>query len=84
MKEKTLMLWAGMCGFVLLSGCAGLPGKTADYAAYVNPFIGTAYNGHTFPGACVPFGLVQASPETGNGEWRYCSGYNNDDDSFYS
>ena len=81
MKKKALMLWAGMCGFVLLSGCAGLPGKTADYAAYVNPFIGTAYNGHTFPGACVPFGLVQASPETGNGEWRYCSGYNNDDDS---
>lgn len=43
---------------------------------YVNPFIGTADNGHTFPGACVPFGMIQASPQTGNGTWKYCSGYN--------
>lgn len=46
---------------------------------YVNPFIGTAYHGHTFPGACAPFGLVQASPDTGGGSWRYCSGYNFED-----
>ena len=43
---------------------------------YVNPFIGTADNGHTFPGAAMPFGFIQASPETGNIGWRYCSGYN--------
>ena len=43
---------------------------------FVNPFIGTADNGHTFPGAAMPFGLVQASPETGNLGWKYCSGYN--------
>ncbi|MBO6102606.1 MAG: GH92 family glycosyl hydrolase, partial [Opitutales bacterium] len=42
-------------------------------------FIGTAYNGHTFPGACAPLGLVQASPDTGNSSWRYCSGYNCED-----
>ena len=52
-----------------------------DYAQYVNPFIGNADNGHTFPGACVPFGLIQASPETGNDSWRYCSGFNFEDDS---
>jgi len=52
-----------------------------DYCRYVNPFIGNADNGHTFPGACAPFGLIQASPETGNTEWRYCSGFNFADDS---
>ena len=31
---------------------------------YVNPIIGTDGMGHTFPGACVPFGIVQLSPDT--------------------
>jgi predicted alpha-1,2-mannosidase len=47
----------------------------------VNPFIGCADNGHCTPAACTPFGLVQAGPDTGNRSWRYCGGYNNDDDS---
>lgn len=46
---------------------------------YVDAFIGTAGDGHTFPGACVPFGMVQASPETGNIGWKYCSGYHFED-----
>ena len=50
---------------------------------YVNPFIGTAYNGHALVGACAPFGLVQASPDTGNSAWKYCSGYNYDDNKIY-
>ena len=33
---------------------------------YVNPFIGTKSMGHTFPGACVPYGAVQLSPDTEN------------------
>ncbi|MDR1370303.1 MAG: GH92 family glycosyl hydrolase [Dysgonamonadaceae bacterium] len=52
-----------------------------DYCQYVNPFIGNADNGHTFPGATVPFGFIQVSPETGNDSWRYCSGYNYEDKS---
>lgn len=52
-----------------------------DYIRYADPFVGTSDNGHTFPGACVPFGFIQASPETGNDEWKYCSGYNFADDS---
>ena len=44
--------------------------------AYVDPFVGTAGFGHTTPAACVPFGLVQAGPDTGNGDWDHCSGYN--------
>lgn len=46
-----------------------------DYTKYVNPIIGTAEFGHTFPGACVPFGMIQAGPQTGNCDWKYCAGY---------
>lgn len=49
------------------------------YSQYVDPFIGTSANGHTFPGATVPFGMVQLSPETGNFGWNYCSGYRYED-----
>ena len=42
---------------------------------WVDPFIGTAGTGHTFPAACVPFGLVQAGADTGYGGWEHCSGY---------
>ncbi len=50
-------------------------GAPTDYTQYVNTFIGCAENGHTFPGACYPFGLVQPSPDSGNYTWAYCSGY---------
>ncbi len=45
---------------------------------YVNPFIGTDDMGHTFPGASVPFGLVQLSPETDTVLYSYGNGYNPD------
>ena len=62
----------------LLLGCDS-EAQVDDYCQYVNPFIGNADNGHTFPGATVPFGFIQVSPETGNNSWRYCSGYNYED-----
>ena len=57
-----------------------------DYTQYVNPIIGTNGMGHTFPGACYPFGGVQVSPDTDtiphsvNGKYQpgvydYCAGY---------
>ena len=49
--------------------------KPSGPCAFVDPFIGTAGTGHTSPAACVPFGLVQAGPDTGNGDWEHCSGY---------
>ncbi|MDR1370391.1 MAG: GH92 family glycosyl hydrolase [Dysgonamonadaceae bacterium] len=49
------------------------------YIQYVDPFVGTAYTGHTFPGAAYPFGMVQPGPQTGNFAWEYCSGYNYED-----
>jgi len=53
--------------------------NSVDYTKYVNPFVGTAENGHCFPNACVPFGQIQVGPETGNNAWKYCAGYQYDD-----
>lgn len=46
-----------------------------DFTQYVNPFIGTGGNGHVFPGATLPFGAVQLSPDQKTTTWEYCSGY---------
>ncbi len=49
---------------------------------FVDPFIGTGGHGHTFPGACVPNGLVQLSPDTrsdGYNDWDGCGGYHYSD-----
>lgn len=50
-----------------------------DFASFVNPFIGTAGHGHTFPGATVPFGMVQLSPDTRTEGWDAASGYHDTD-----
>ena len=49
--------------------------KKNDYAKLVNVFIGTGGHGHTYPGAVVPFGMVQLSPDTRLTGWDGCSGY---------
>src|SRR5215211_6044943 len=54
-----------------------------DVTRYVNPFIGTAGHGHTFPGAIVPFGMVQLSPDTRLTGWDGCSGYHYSDSIIY-
>jgi predicted alpha-1,2-mannosidase len=46
---------------------------------YVNPFIGTAGHGHTYPGAVYPFGMVQLSPDNGTEGWDWSSGYHYSD-----
>ena len=43
--------------------------------AMVDPFVGTAGTGYTTPAATVPFGGVQAGPDTGTLDWAHCSGY---------
>ena len=50
-----------------------------DYTQYVDPFIGTDYHGHTYPGATVPFGMVQLSPDNGRSGWDWSSGYHYSD-----
>ena len=55
-----------------------------NYQQYVNPFIGTGGTGHTFPGATVPYGMVQLSPDTRiDGSWEGCSGYHHSDNRIY-
>lgn len=46
---------------------------------FVNPFIGTGGHGHTYPGATVPFGMLQVSPDNGVSKWDWCSGYHYSD-----
>lgn len=48
---------------------------TLDYTQLVNPFIGTDFTGNTYPGAQVPFGMVQLSPDNGLPGWDRIAGY---------
>ncbi len=68
--------------------------KDKNFIQFVNPFIGTKKMGHTFPGATVPFGMVQLSPETNNPSmfkdgkyngdvYKYCSGYQYEDQTIF-
>ena len=54
-----------------------------NYTQYVNPFIGTGGHGHTYPGATVPHGMVQLSPDTRLEGWDGCSGYHYSDSFIY-
>ena len=55
--------------------------KEADALHEVNLFIGTGGHGHTYPGAVVPHGMVQLSPDTRTNGWDACSGYHYSDES---
>ncbi|MEL7600014.1 MAG: GH92 family glycosyl hydrolase [Proteiniphilum sp.] len=81
MQKLTLLL----ATMLLTLSCVNKSNSTtptgdADLTQYVNPFIGTAFTGHTFPGATYPLGMMQPGPETGNFSWEYCSGYFYDDE----
>ncbi len=55
-----------------------------NLSQYVDPFIGTGGHGHTFPGAVLPFGMVQLSPDTRiDGSWDGCGGYHYSDSIIY-
>ncbi|HWK92702.1 MAG TPA: GH92 family glycosyl hydrolase [Luteimicrobium sp.] len=73
--RRTFGIVAPVAALVLAAGGAlvGAPtaqaaasAPVADPASYVNPFIGTQDEGNTYPGATVPFGMVQLSPDTGH------------------
>ena len=54
---------------------AGTEGRAECLADCVNPFIGTDFTGNTYPGAQVPFGMVQLSPDNGLPGWDRIAGY---------
>ncbi|HEY4149086.1 MAG TPA: GH92 family glycosyl hydrolase [Chitinophagaceae bacterium] len=75
--------------FILLSPLSVFA-QQKNLVQYVNPMIGTQRMGHTFPGATVPFGMVQLSPDTDTipyekggkynpDVYKYCAGYQYDD-----
>lgn len=49
--------------------------QTNDHVDHVNPFIGTDFFGHTFPGASLPYAMVHVSPDTGTEGWTHSAGY---------
>jgi predicted alpha-1,2-mannosidase len=60
----------------LVSICMSLPiCKAKDPVSFVNVFVGTGGHGHTFPGATLPYGMVQLSPDTRTAGWDACAGY---------
>lgn len=76
---KTIFLASMAASAALLCSCGASGDKSAadstDYSAIVNPFIGTDFTGNTYPGAQVPFGMVQLSPDNGLPGWDRISGY---------
>ena len=56
---------------VLISSAA----TAQQLTKFVDPFLGTGGHGHVYPGAVVPFGMVQLSPDNGDEGWDWCSGY---------
>ncbi len=69
--------------FILLISISCQHKKEFQYISWVNPFIGTDAHGHTYPGATLPFGMVQVSPDTRLEGWDGCSGYHYSDSIIY-
>lgn len=76
-----LLLW--LVAISLLSSCGRKHETGPDPARWVDPFIGTDGHGHTFPGATLPFGMVQVNPQTRLTGWDGCSGYHYSDSIIY-
>lgn len=70
--------------FIVFSACTfENSSESNSLTSYVNPFVGTGGHGHTYPGATMPFGMMQLSPDTRLDGWDGCSGYHYTDDHIY-
>lgn len=90
MFKKNLLTLTLTSTVAMLSGCNSENSTVnndeptpADALPYVNPFVGTGFNGHTFPGPVVPEGMVQLSPDTELIGWHSSSGYHFDKDTLF-
>ena len=70
---RLVLYIVGVIWGVCVSCKSSLP--PIDYTQWVNPFIGTDFTGNTYPGAQVPFGMVQLSPDNGLSGWDRIAGY---------
>ena len=66
-------------GSVLIGSYLSVNAQTSDFTTLVNPFMGTGDHGHTYPGAVLPHGMVQLSPDTRMVNWDGSSGYHYSD-----
>ncbi|MEX0981325.1 MAG: GH92 family glycosyl hydrolase [Bacteroidales bacterium] len=78
--RNTLLLLCFATLLISHSGCKN-PSASEQLIKYVDPFIGTDGHGHTFPGATLPFSMVQLSPDTRTLGWDACAGYHYSDSS---
>ncbi|MBL0126875.1 MAG: GH92 family glycosyl hydrolase [Flavobacteriales bacterium] len=86
LREGISLLSLFLLPTLLFSQSPARDSSTSLARDLVNPFIGTGGHGHTFPGACVPNGLVQLSPDTrpdGVMDWDGCGGYHYSDSVIY-
>ena len=79
-RNRNLCLWFCFVVLILFPLTASSQQKLTRY---VDPFVGTGGHGHTFPGAIMPFGMVQLSPDTRLTGWDGCSGYHYSDNIIY-
>ena len=82
MKQTTLFTLMLLSVFFACTNNNNTPENT-DLISYVNPFVGTGGHGHTYPGATMPFGMMQLSPDTRLEGWDGCSGYHYTDQHIY-
>lgn len=85
---KNLKLFSTFIAILLFFGCNKNNNlkpakKDQPLTNYVNTFIGTGGHGHTYPGATMPFGMMQLSPDTRLEGWDGCSGYHYTDEYIY-
>ena len=76
MKKLNLLILIA----IITCACNNIKKEPIDY---VNTFIGTGGHGHTYPGATLPFGMMQLSPDTRLEGWDGCGGYHFSDSIIY-
>ncbi|GHT24303.1 alpha-1 2-mannosidase [Bacteroidia bacterium] len=62
-----------------LTACSSRTEQNSQLTDFVDPFVGTAYVGHTHPSASLPFSMVQVGPDTDTEGWEHCAGYRDTD-----
>ena len=78
-RKKLLFVALASMAMTLSLSAKKITLPPTDYTHLVDPMIGTNAHGHTFPGATLPYGMIQLSPDTRLDTWDGCSGYHYSD-----
>jgi putative alpha-1,2-mannosidase len=79
MTKYIIFLAGSLLFFIACNGPSSNTINNNRLTDFVDPFIGTSFHGHTYPGAAYPFGQIQLSPDNGTQGWDWCSGYHYSD-----